>query len=157
MDNRKIIPYLLSCIVAVVVLMMIYTAGVAGYWNQQQQKSLAAKAEALQESVPVVVVDYKLTKADLGKSLFKNNCAACHNKDMKSKMTGPPLSGVAERWSKYPRTDLYRWIRQSQSMIREKHPKALELWKEWKPTVMNDFRHLSDEDIEMILAYIEGV
>ncbi|MEZ4948425.1 MAG: c-type cytochrome [Saprospiraceae bacterium] len=26
---------------------------------------------------------------EAGKTLFRNNCASCHNKDMKSKMTGP--------------------------------------------------------------------
>ncbi len=30
---------------------------------------------------------------EVGKNLFKNNCAACHNKSMKDDMTGPALSG----------------------------------------------------------------
>ena len=90
-----------------------------------------------------------------GKALFKNNCASCHNKDMKSKMTGPALGGVSERWAAYPKEDLYNWIRSSQQMIAEGHPRALEMWDEWKPTVMNNFPALTDEDIENILAYIE--
>lgn len=98
-------------------------------------------------------------QADLaaGETLFKNNCGACHSRDMKTKMTGPALGGVEERWADYPREDLYKWIRNSQGMIAEGHPRAVELWNEWKPTVMNPFPNLSDQDIENILAYVNAV
>ena len=92
---------------------------------------------------------------DRGKKLFKNNCATCHNKDMKSKMTGPALGGVTDRWAAYPKEDLYEWIRSSTKMIGDEHPRAVELWNEWSPVVMSDFPDLSDQDIEEILAYIE--
>jgi len=36
--------------------------------------------------------------ADAGKELFKNNCAACHAKDMRSAATGPALGGYEARW-----------------------------------------------------------
>lgn len=90
---------------------------------------------------------------DAGKTLFKNLCAACHNKDMKSKLTGPALGGVQDRWDS--EEDIYRWIRNSQAMITEGHPRAVELWNEWKPVAMNAFPDLSDEDIGNILAYID--
>lgn len=96
------------------------------------------------------------TEAERGKTLFKNNCATCHNKNMKDKMTGPALDGVSERWKDYPRSDLFRWIRHSQKMIKEGHPRAAQLWKEWKPTVMNDFRELTDGEISAILEYIKA-
>jgi mono/diheme cytochrome c family protein len=92
---------------------------------------------------------------DAGKTLFRNNCAACHNKDMKSKLTGPALGGTQERWANYPEADLYSWIRNSQAMISSGHPRAVELWNEWKPTVMNSFPNLSDGDIANILVYIK--
>ncbi|MEZ5059518.1 MAG: cytochrome c3 family protein [Saprospiraceae bacterium] len=94
---------------------------------------------------------------EAGKTLFRNNCASCHNKDMKSKMTGPALGGVQDRWADYPQEDLYSWIRNSQALINEGHPKANELWAEWKPTVMNSFPTLSDQDIANILGYVDGV
>ena len=90
---------------------------------------------------------------DAGKTLFKNQCASCHNKDMKSKLTGPALGGVADRWD--DEADLYEWIRNSQGMIAAGHPRAVELWNEWKPTVMNSFPNLTDEDIANILAYVD--
>ncbi len=90
---------------------------------------------------------------DAGKTLFKNNCAACHNKDMKSKLTGPPLGGTQDNWDS--EEDLYQWIRNSQGMIADGNPRATELWNEWKPGVMTSFPNLTDEDIANILGYID--
>lgn len=94
---------------------------------------------------------------DAGKNLFKTNCASCHNRNMKDDLTGPALGGVEERWADYPQEDLYTWIRNSQKMISDGHPKAVELWNDWKPTVMNNFPALTDEEIANILAYVQGV
>ncbi len=65
-----------------------------------------------------------------GKTLFRNYCASCHNKNMKDDLTGPALGGVEERWADYPPEDLYRWIRNSQAMINEGHPRAVEMREE---------------------------
>lgn len=96
-------------------------------------------------------------EADIGagETLFKNQCASCHNRNMKDDLTGPALGGVEERWADYPEEDLYAWIRNSQALIAEGHPRANEVWDEWKPTLMSNFLNLSDQDIENILAYIE--
>lgn len=93
---------------------------------------------------------------EAGKTLFRNNCASCHNKNMKDNLTGPALGGAEERWAEYEREDLYSWIRNSQALINAGHPRANELWNEWKPTLMNPV-NLSDEEIENILAYIDFV
>jgi mono/diheme cytochrome c family protein len=92
---------------------------------------------------------------EAGKELFTANCASCHAKDMKTKLTGPALSGVEERWSAYPRKDLYSWIRNSQALIATGHPRAVELWNEYKPVLMNNFVALTDEQIESLLLYIK--
>lgn len=94
------------------------------------------------------------SKNTVGKSLFINNCAQCHAKDMKTKLTGPSLEGTNERWSAYPRADLYEWIRNSQNMIKKGHPRAKKLWLENKPTIMPSYPQLSDEDVENLLDYI---
>lgn len=98
-----------------------------------------------------------LTAQDInaGKNLFKANCATCHARDMKSKLTGPALGGVEERWADYPQEDLYSWIRNSQALIAEGHPRAVELWNEWN-SVMTNF-NLTDEQIANILAYVDDV
>jgi len=91
---------------------------------------------------------------DAGKTLFLNQCASCHNKNMKDNLTGPALGGVEERWAEFPAEDLYAWIRNSQAMIASGHPRATELWNKWKPTVMNSFPALTDEEIGSLLLYI---
>jgi mono/diheme cytochrome c family protein len=91
---------------------------------------------------------------EAGKEIFIANCASCHNKNMKDNLTGPALGGTEERWAAYPRKDLYAWIRNSQSLIASGHPRATELWAQWKPTLMNNFPALTDEQIESILLYV---
>lgn len=91
---------------------------------------------------------------DTGKTLFRNQCATCHAKNMKTNLTGPALAGVEERWAEYPQEDLYRWIRNSTAMINEGHPRATKLWDEWGPTKMNLYPNLTDQEIASLLEYI---
>ena len=91
---------------------------------------------------------------DIGKSIFRNYCANCHNKDMKSDATGPALGGAEERWADYPREDLYKWIWNSQALIAEGHPRANEVFKEWK-TVMTAWPDLTVDEIESVLLYVD--
>ncbi len=93
---------------------------------------------------------------EAGKTLFLNQCASCHNKNMKDDLTGPALGGVEDRWASYPREELYAWIRNSQSLVSSGHPRATELWNKWKPTVMTPFPAIKDEEIESILLYVKA-
>lgn len=95
--------------------------------------------------------------ADAGKTVFKNYCASCHAKNMKSAMTGPALANAEANWADYPREELYAWIRNSQALIAAGHPRAVELWNEYKPTVMTAFPNLTDEEIESTMLYIRGM
>ncbi len=94
--------------------------------------------------------------ADAGKTLFRNYCATCHAKSMVIDGTGPALAGAEERWADYPREDLYGWVRNSQAMISAGHPRAVELWDEWK-SPMTAWPNLTDEDIESILLHVDAV
>ena len=91
----------------------------------------------------------------LGDAIFGAQCATCHAKNMVADATGPALAGSQERWG--DDEALYAWIRNSQKMIASGHPRALELWEEWKPTIMTSFEALTDDDIANILSYINGV
>ena len=93
---------------------------------------------------------------DAGKTLFKNNCAQCHDKKMKSDLTGPALGGVEERWADYPQEDLYAWIRNSSALAATGQPRAVEMI-DWASSAMQAFPNLTDEDLESLLAYINGV
>jgi mono/diheme cytochrome c family protein len=83
-----------------------------------------------------------------GKALFNANCAACHKLDKKA--TGPALRGVA---NKYDRDWLYKWIKDSQGLIKSGDAKAVALFAENNNSVMTSFPALSNGDIDNILAY----
>ena len=100
-------------------------------------------------------LSFAQVSADAGKTLFTSYCASCHAKNMKTALTGPALGGAQERWGND--ADLYAWIRNSQAMIQKGNPRALELWNQYKPTVMNSFEQLTDDEIGSLLAYINGV
>ena len=89
---------------------------------------------------------------DLGKALFKANCASCHNKNMKTDMTGPALGGVEERWE--DKKLLYQFIRNSQAVIKSGDAYAVNLYEKYDKTQMTAFPSLTDEEIEGILKYI---
>ncbi len=89
---------------------------------------------------------------EAGKTLFKNNCASCHNKNMKDKLTGPALGGVQERWG--DDVALYSWIRNSQAMVSKGHPRSVAIFNEYNKVAMTAFPSLSDVDIANILGYI---
>jgi len=92
-----------------------------------------------------------------GKKLFRTNCATCHNKNMKSDMTGPALAGVRDRWSAYPESDLYAWIKNSTKLVEADHPKAIEIYKEWDEVTMTAFNNMTEAEIAAILDYIDSV
>ena len=83
-----------------------------------------------------------------GEALYKSNCAACHKLDKKG--VGPALRNVAE---KYERDWLYKWISNSQGLIKSGDSKAVALFAEYNNSVMTSFPGLSNTDIDNILAY----
>lgn len=89
-----------------------------------------------------------------GKELFKAKCAACHNRDMKSKLVGPGLAGVEGRWEK---KDLYDWIRDSKKMVDAGNKQAVKVFEENSKIMMTAFPDLTDAEIGNIMAYVEEV
>lgn len=83
-----------------------------------------------------------------GKALFNANCAACHKLDKKA--TGPALRGKAD---KYDREWLYKWINNSQGLVKSGDAKAIALFEENNKSIMTSFPQLSHTDIDNILAY----
>lgn len=94
--------------------------------------------------------------ANAGKDLFKANCAACHNKNMKDDLTGPALGGVQERWAGREKL-LHDWIRNSQAVIGSGDKYANDLYVKWNKSQMSAFPNLTDDDINSLLLYIDGV
>jgi len=83
-----------------------------------------------------------------GKDLFNSNCAACHKLD--AKMTGPALRGISSRLTN---EWLYKWIHNSQDMIKSGDAEAVRVSKEYNGSVMTAFPQLTTGDIDNIIAY----
>jgi mono/diheme cytochrome c family protein len=116
------------------------------YQNLSSKLSLLLLAFVLAFSTNILAQE----KGDAiaGEALYKSNCAACHKLDKKG--VGPALRNVAE---KYERDWLYKWISNSQGLIKSGDSKAVALFAEYNNSVMTSFPGLSNNDIDNILAY----
>ena len=83
-----------------------------------------------------------------GKVAFEELCSSCHN--FRQDAIGPNLRGLTRIM---PTNWIKDFIKSPQKKIDLKDPRAVALKKKYK-AVMPDFQHLSDVDVEAILAYI---
>ena len=88
-----------------------------------------------------------------GEKIFNANCKSCHNPGEK-KVVGPGLKGYAERWK--DKALLYKWVRNSQEVIKSGDAYANELYNKYNKTQMTAFPSLSDKDIDAIFAYVDA-
>lgn len=95
-----------------------------------------------------------------GKSLFKSNCASCHNP--KADGTGPALAGVTARWEaagdhkgKSGKEWLGIWIHNWHEAVDGGYKYAVDMANS-RPSEMNVFNTLKKEDIDKILLYVEA-
>ena len=107
-------------------------------------------APAAPASAPTAVATPAVSGGDpvKGKDLFNSNCAACHKLD--AKMTGPALRGISPRLTN---EWLYKWIRNSQEMIKSGDAESVRVSKEYNGSVMTAFPQLTNGDIDNIIAY----
>ena len=93
--------------------------------------------------------------AELGKKLFKANCAACHALD--AELTGPALRGVEARLEGVvggmPREWLHKWIKNNIGLRESGDAYAQEVFDKYGGVQMNVFPTLSEEDIDAIIDY----
>jgi mono/diheme cytochrome c family protein len=89
--------------------------------------------------------------ATVGKSLFANNCATCHNPIKDG--VGPALQGVTSRVP--DRKLLHAWIHNNQAVLASGNAYFNKLYLERNKTAMNLFLGLTDPEIDDILAYVE--
>ncbi len=83
-----------------------------------------------------------------GKNIFNANCAACHKLD--TKLIGPALGDIADRrtvdWLK-------AWIKDNNALRASGDADAIAIYEEYNKMPMTAYPHLTDEDLEAIIAY----
>ena len=135
-------------VVSIVAMLFLFSFSFA----QTEVAPPPVKAAASASSVAAAPVAAAAGAGDAvkGKELFNANCAACHKLD--AKMTGPMLRGIS---AKHDKEWLYKWIHNSQALIKSGDADANKLWEEYKPTLMTAFPQLSTGDIDNIVAYTD--
>ena len=123
---------------------------VRGYLAAPEGGMVVSGAGGGTAATPVAEVSLS-TEAEEGKSLFKQNCSACHK--LNGALVGPALAGVNEKYAGEEEW-LHSWIKNAPAMIKKGDPKAVALYEEWNKQQMQAFPQLSDEEIDNILAYI---
>jgi mono/diheme cytochrome c family protein len=87
-----------------------------------------------------------------GKAIFQDNCASCHS--LLKDLTGPALAGVKERVP--DKKLLYKWIRNPSAVLRSGNKYFNALKKQFGNVEMTGFPNLTDEEINLVLAYIDA-
>ncbi|WP_372744734.1 c-type cytochrome [Lutibacter sp.] len=85
---------------------------------------------------------------ELGKQIFKANCAACHK--LEGKLIGPELLKITE---KREAAWLKAWIKDNNALVASGDKLAKEV-QDSNPSAMTPFPQLTDEDIDNVLKYL---
>jgi mono/diheme cytochrome c family protein len=85
-----------------------------------------------------------------GEKLFKSYCAACHSPGS-NQLVGPGLAGVEDR---YDKEWLYKWIKNSQELVKSGDAQAIEVYEKYNELLM-PAQPVNNEDIDAILAYVK--
>ena len=100
---------------------------------------------------------WDLENVQLGKTLFRNNCAMCHMKDMKSDLTGPALGNAIERFQQ-DTIRLYRYLNDPALYLKiEGDTRMLQMHKTFGYIEKPSFVNLNIQELKAIIAYIEAV
>jgi len=91
-----------------------------------------------------------------GKKIFKANCAACHNKNMKDDLTGPALGGTFRSW-KRDTVQYALYLSNSKTYIdTTTNEKILAVHKEFGFPITHNFQ-LTNDEVRSVIGYIEAV
>ncbi len=93
----------------------------------------------------------------IGEQLFLDNCATCHDKNMKEDLTGPVLHGSIKRFNNDTLAYL-SFVKNSGQYLAKGHDERIRrLFNEWAKSICGPPRpHFDKEDIKAIIAYIEA-
>lgn len=87
-----------------------------------------------------------------GETLFKNNCAACHNTSDEA-LVGPGLKGIGER---RPIEWIVKWVHNPQAVIASGDAYANELYNKYNKAAMTAYPNFTEAQIKGIIAYVDA-
>ena len=87
-----------------------------------------------------------------GETLFKNNCAACHNTSDEV-LVGPGLKGISER---RPIEWIVKWVHNPQAVIASGDKYANDLYNKFNKAAMTPYPNFTDAQIKSIVAYVDA-
>jgi mono/diheme cytochrome c family protein len=87
-----------------------------------------------------------------GETLFKNNCAACHNTSDEV-LVGPGLKGISER---RPIEWIVKWVHNPQAVIASGDKYANDLYNKFNKAAMTAYPNFSEAQIKSIIAYVDA-
>jgi len=120
--------------------------------EKKRQEQLQKEQEFMQNLYITVFAQCCDSIVSEGKELFESNCSSCHCKD--EAKVGPALKDISKRRSN---AWIKRFTRESQAMIREGDPYAVELYKQYNNTEMTAFPSLTDSEISRIIIYLNSM
>jgi cytochrome c2 len=86
----------------------------------------------------------------LGRSLFEQNCQACHA-TTEEVVIGPGLRDVAARLDT---SLLKKMIKNYSGLVEAKHPYATQLFLKYNKTVMNSFEGMPNDSLNVLVDYL---
>lgn len=87
-----------------------------------------------------------------GETLFKNNCAACHNTSDET-LVGPGLKDITGR---RPIEWIVKWVHNPQAVIGSGDKYANDLYNKFNKAAMTPYPNFSEAQIKGIIAYIDA-
>ncbi len=93
-----------------------------------------------------------LSGFEVGRTLFMNNCAACHG--IGKDGTGPDLAYILKRTK--DKNLLYAYTRNNQEILHSGNLYYRCLFKRWNKVAMNNFPSITNEALDNIYGYIEN-
>lgn len=113
----------------------------------QEPKNVQPLVYVTSDSLPILT-----DNVSKGKMLFNNNCATCHSKNMKDKLTGPGLDNWRNRLK--DENEMLLFLHNSKAYLKKDKQLRRKL-KEFEGTECIPFPNLNIEDVKAIIAYID--
>ncbi len=138
--------------VLLIALLIVFITGAALIISDKPEP-ITVDPPPAKDSTKAVVAAALDPVAEKGKTLFQNNCVACHAVT-DAVQVGPGLKGIEQR---VPSKEwLYKWIKNSSAVVASGDAYGNQIFNKFNKLQMQSFPDLANEDIDAILKYINS-